>query len=110
MCIWGQLRQIPGIQSSSSGNEVDPAKIEVIIELPPPKNFQKLKGLRRRLCVHPQFHFKSVWERSIFLEAYEKGCGVRFGSTQSRGPGHIKAYLQHLRSWPVLSSDKRNYK
>jgi hypothetical protein len=93
-CAFGVTSgKLLGYIISAKGIEVDPAKVQAILEMPPPKNIRQMRGLQGRLQSIRRFISQLADKSQPFTKTLHKGVTYQWNKECDDGFTQIKQYL-----------------
>ena len=93
MCLGVTSRKLLGYIISAKGIEVDPEKVQDIMDMPPPKNISQLRSLQGRLQSIRTFISQLADNAQPFNKNLHKGSTHIWNSYCQKSLDQIKGYL-----------------
>ena len=78
MCIWCHFGKIVGYIVSAKGIEVDPEKVQAIMDMPPPHNISQMRGLQGRIQSIHRFISQLADRSQPFMKTLHKGVKYNY--------------------------------
>ena len=100
MCFWGRVREIPWIHG---GIEVNPKKIQPIVQMRSPHNLKETQSLTGRLAALSRFISKATDKCQPFFQVVRRGKKIEWTPECEEAFQNLKQYLQQA---PLLSTPR----
>lgn len=93
MYIWNHSRKLLGFIISAKGIEVDPKKVQAIMDMPPPKNICQMRSLQGCLQSIRRFISQLVDRAQPFNKNLHEGFKCVWNEECQKSIDQIKKYL-----------------